>query len=666
MKYRAEIDGLRAVAVVPVILFHAGFGFFSGGFVGVDVFFVISGYLITSIIYQEIEAGNFSIARFYERRARRILPALFVVVLACIPFAWIWMLPGEFKSFCHSLVGVATFTSNILFWRESGYFADASELKPLLHTWSLAVEEQYYILFPPLLLLLHHLRRFWLYAAFVVGTLASLIYAQYMSIAAPDANFFLLPTRAWELGIGVLTAFCLREPDPVWSRVWREAAGIAGLGLIVFAILVYDESTPFPSVWALVPVLGTALVILAADRDTLVGKMLGTPLLVGIGLISYSAYLWHQPLFAFARIRLYENVPVSVYGALIAATFTLAWLSWRYIETPVRRYIFRSHSKTLTLAAVSCTLLAILGLAGWAGKGLPFRIPEAVVRMADGKNSISPVRAKCHAGPGNLIVPEMACLLGDGNGTPVFVWGDSHGVELSWQLANALRPWHIPVKELTGSQCLPSRGILSNREHHCVAYNDLVFDYLTQRAPHSIVVLTARWPLYFNGTGINTGEGCAELATSGARFPSEWRGGDDASRINALGAKVRETIAELLKAGHRVVLVHGIPEPGCNVPNRLARTVLFDQTQTRPLFSVPQAPVEQRAKVVDTQLAVVGDSILHVYPASLFCTGEGRCLTETRKGPLYFDSNHPSLIGSKMIADAITATMSAHGWLPSQ
>lgn len=664
MKYRAEIDGLRALAVVPVILFHAGFGLFSGGFVGVDVFFVISGYLITSIILQEVDKGNFSLLLFYERRARRILPALFVVVLACIPFAWLWMLPGEFKSFGLSLAGVATFTSNILFWRESGYFADPSELKPLLHTWSLAVEEQYYILFPPLLLLLYRLRRAWLYASVAIGTLASLALAQHMSVSAPDANFFMLPTRAWELGIGVLVAFCLREPAPVWLRSWRETAGFTGLGMIVFAILVFDEATSFPSIWALVPVLGTALVILAADRDTLAGKALGAPLLVGIGLVSYSAYLWHQPLFAFAKIRLYENVPEAVYGVLIAASFALAWLTWRYIETPARRTA--SPLKwVLIFAATACLSLALLGVVFERGE-LPSRIPPEVSEMQAYKSSVSPVRTKCHARANSPILPSDACVLGAQSAVaPVYVWGDSHGVELAWQLASTLRSDNVPVMQLTSTQCLPAIGIQSDREHHCAAHNERVFTFLTAEAPRSIVVLMARWPLYFNGSRVVTNEGCSESGAPGPRFPAGWRGGTEEARIAALGKKVRETIVTLLESGQRVVLVHGVPEPGCNVPSLLARRALFGEKDDA-LFSIAHAAVAARSKKVDMQLTVESDNVLHVYPESMFCdeaTVIGRCLAETTEGSLYFDNNHPSLIGAKMIADAVGKSLHEHNWL---
>ena len=211
MKYRAEIDGLRALAVLPVILFHAGFELFGGGFIGVDVFFVISGYLITTIIISEMGEGKFSIVNFYERRARRILPALFFVMAVCIPFAWMWLSPFDLRNFGQSLVAVSTFSSNILFWLESGYFDTASELKPLLHTWSLAVEEQYYIIFPLFLIATWQFGHIWILALLSLIFLVSLGIAQWSAVNAPSAAFYLLPARGWELLIGVFAAFYLKH-----------------------------------------------------------------------------------------------------------------------------------------------------------------------------------------------------------------------------------------------------------------------------------------------------------------------------------------------------------------------------------------------------------------------------------------------------------------------
>ena len=333
MEYRREIDGLRALAVIPVVFFHAGFQTFSGGFVGVDVFFVISGYLITSIILAEKQAGTFTLINFYERRARRLLPALFVVMFACLPFAWFWLLPGDMQIFSQSLVAVSVFSSNILFWLTSGYFETAAELKPLLHTWSLAVEEQYYLLFPIFILLAWRFGKRWILTILVVVAIVSLLLAQWGSENKPTFTFFMLLTRGWEILAGTFVAFYFDKKNrmPV-SQSLSQSLSAFGLLLICVAIFLFDKNTPFPSVYTLVPVVGTALIILFANPQTLVGKLLGRNIFVGVGLISYSAYLWHQPLLAFARHRSIEDLNSFFLVVLCVAAFALAYFSWRYVE----------------------------------------------------------------------------------------------------------------------------------------------------------------------------------------------------------------------------------------------------------------------------------------------------------------------------------------------
>lgn len=376
MQYRPEIDGLRTVAVLPVILFHAGVTQMSGGYVGVDVFFVISGFLITGILARELDAGHFSLLGFYERRARRILPALFLVLLATAIAGAFVMLPYELATLGRGIVAVLLFVSNVLFWRESGYFAAASELNPLLHTWSLAVEEQYYILFPLLLWACWRWFPRGVIPLVILASLGSLILAEYLSARMPSANFYLLPTRAWELLAGSLTAlYLLRRNTP---QGWlAEILGLAGIAAIVFAILVYDAATPFPSLWAVVPVLGTVAVILAASPATVVGKLLGTAPFVGIGLISYSAYLWHQPLFAFARLLHPDQHPSqSVMLALAGAALVLAWLSWRFIERPFRQKGSFSRKRIFALSGLSSAALAGIGTFAILSNGAPQRFPE--------------------------------------------------------------------------------------------------------------------------------------------------------------------------------------------------------------------------------------------------------------------------------------------------
>jgi peptidoglycan/LPS O-acetylase OafA/YrhL len=370
MKYRAEIDGLRALAVLPVILFHAGFEIFSGGFVGVDVFFVISGYLITTILIEDIENKRFSIVNFYERRARRILPALFFVMLVCIPFAWMWMMPGQMKDFSQSLIAVSLFVSNILFWRESDYFSAAAEEKPLLHTWSLAVGEQYYVLFPIFLILAWRFgknRVFWM---IVVMAAISLLLSEWGWRNKATANFYLAPTRAWELLAGSIAAFIVQKRGVQKNNF----LALLGLAAIIFSVFAYDESTPFPSVYALVPVLGVVLLVLYAGKETLAARLLSTKIFVGIGLISYSAYLWHQPLLAFARIKSVDEPSPLILGMLVFGTLLLAYLSWKFVEAPFRDKLKIAKTKIFIFSLSGLLVFILFGYVGHIKQGFGNRI----------------------------------------------------------------------------------------------------------------------------------------------------------------------------------------------------------------------------------------------------------------------------------------------------
>lgn len=370
MKYRPEIDGLRALAVLPVILFHSGFEWFSGGFVGVDIFFVISGYLITLILIEDIDNKRFSIASFYERRARRILPALFFVMIMCIPFAWMWMLPDALENFGQSLVSTSLFSNNFLLMQTAGYWDLASEYKPLLHTWSLAVEEQYYILFPIFLIFAWHLGRnkvFWLVLFIAV---ISFIFAEYGWRKGSYSHFYNPISRVWELLAGSIAAFIIFQKK-IYSN---NGLALIGLIAILFSIFRFDEKMPFPSTLTLVPVLGSVLIIVFSDYRTFTAKILSTRALVSIGLISYSLYLWHQPILAFARI--YKQDSYSAVDAVVffMLSILLSFLTWKYVETPFREKSFLSSYKVFSIAAFMMLFLISTGLYFHVSNGVPSRV----------------------------------------------------------------------------------------------------------------------------------------------------------------------------------------------------------------------------------------------------------------------------------------------------
>lgn len=379
MNYRREIDGLRALAVIPVILFHAGIQSFSGGFIGVDVFFVVSGYLITSILIAEMGENRFSLIRFYERRARRILPALFFVLLCCLPFAWFLMLPSAMKAFSESMIAVPLFSSNFLFWNESGYFDSTSTLKPLLHTWSLAVEEQYYLFFPLFLMAFWKLGKSKLLGILIAVLMSSLFIAYWGVVNKPNAAFYLLPFRTWELLIGACAGFYLHGKAQLHqmqsNSFLSQLLGLLGITLIVYPIFTLSDHSNSFRLYALAPTIGAALIILFATANTLAGKLLGAKSLVGIGLISYSAYLWHQPIFAFARHASDLEPSQTTFIGLSVITLLLAWASWKFVETPFRDKHNFNQKKIFTLSIIGSLAVMLIGFAGMQSQGYLSRYP---------------------------------------------------------------------------------------------------------------------------------------------------------------------------------------------------------------------------------------------------------------------------------------------------
>lgn len=495
MNYRREIDGLRALAVLPVILFHAGFETFSGGFVGVDVFFVISGYLITTIILAELEQDKFSIINFYERRARRILPALFFVMLVCILFAWLWLLPSDMKDFSQSLIAVSVFSSNILFLRESGYFDTVAELKPLLHTWSLAVEEQYYVLFPLFLMLFWKLGKRWILVTLGLVFVSSLAVAQWGAYAKPAAVFYLLPTRGWELLIGAFAAFYLSQVDrKEFGKGLSELGGWVGVALILYAVFAYSKSTPFPGFYALVPTLGTVLIILFATQKTTVGKFVGNKVFVGIGLISYSAYLWHQPLFAFARHQSPAEPSRSIFFVLSVSALFLAFLSWKYVESPFRSRIKVSRKCIFYFGLTGSVLFITFGMVGVYKNGFESRLNEQQRELLSfNAYDYSEIyrQGECFLNPEQSHTEFKKFCFSESSSDSMLVWGDSHAAALSY----GLRKNFTNISQYTASGCPPILGVAVSWRPMCEGINKFVSEEISDKKPKTII-LHANWIAY--------------------------------------------------------------------------------------------------------------------------------------------------------------------------
>ncbi|HMD32221.1 MAG TPA: acyltransferase, partial [Candidatus Acidoferrales bacterium] len=385
MRYRADIDGLRAVAVLSVLGFHLRIGMFRGGFVGVDIFFVISGYLIGSIILHDLAAGRFSFGRFYERRVRRIIPALLAALAVTAVLAYVYFLPGELVAFAKSLLAAVLSASNFYFWTQSSYFSAPAEMKPLLHTWSLGVEEQFYVCLPIFLFLAHRYFPRRLRLSVVLVALASFVLSAVGAFRAPASTFYLLHTRAWELLVGVLIA--LEVFPEISSPLARNLAAGGGLALISASVLRYSPALPFPGIAALAPCAGAALVILSGRTGTsAVGRLLSLRPVVFVGLISYSLYLWHWPIIVFQGMESVTASGLSARAAKlisIAVSFAVATLSWKFVEMPFRQSGVRlSRPALFKLASTAAALVAAIGLATILSGGMPSRYPSNAIRVA--------------------------------------------------------------------------------------------------------------------------------------------------------------------------------------------------------------------------------------------------------------------------------------------
>ena len=597
MKYRAEIDGLRALAVVPVILFHAGFELFSGGFVGVDVFFVISGYLITTILIEDLEHKRFSLVNFYERRARRILPALFFVMFVCIPFAWMWMLPSQLKDFSQSLVAVSLFASNILFWRESGYFDAAAEEKPLLHTWSLAVEEQYYVLFPIFLFLAWRYgknRVFWM---IVVMASISLLLSEWGWRNQATANFYLAPTRAWELFAGSIAAFIVQKNGVQKNNF----LALLGLAAIIFSIFSYDESTPFPSVYALVPVLGVVLLVLYADKETIAAKLLSTKGFVGMGLISYSAYLWHQPLFAFARIQSLSELSITLMAILVVASFLLSYLSWKYVETPFRNKKNISRNNIFFVSALGVSLFATLGFIGHKENGFQNRLEnyqQEILQWENYPREITYREGDCFLRPEqNYTQFNSECTIASSN---TLIWGDSHSAALAsgWRVGR-------DVHQLTSSGCPPIIKTDFPSRPHCAEINRYIMEVVNENK-YETVILHSNWKMYSEEQLDN----------------------------------ILLTIQELHNNGVKnIVLIGGVPQYSPSLPSRL----LLERTQLGAIAFIEESQSNVVSYDEKLQALVNGMNVNFVSALGQFCSKD-RCRVTTKfKGetiPMAWDYGH--------------------------
>lgn len=660
--YRHEVDGLRAVAVLVVMLFHAGFAPFAGGFVGVDVFFVISGFLITGIIVDDLRAGRFSFRAFYLRRARRILPALFVVLAACLPFAFLWMPPVQLQDFGTSLVSTVLAWSNLHFAGQIGYFAPDADLQPLLHSWSLSVEEQFYLGFPLLLWLVY---RWWPRAVWPVVAglaLASLAYAEWALSQDAGRAFFLLPPRIWELATGALAALAMRR----WAIPASDLGGAAGLLLIAGSVVVLDRDSAFPGVAALAPVIGTALVLVFARAGTWSGRLLSLRPMVAVGLISYSAYLWHQPLLAFARLRSLDHPGPLLLGAMLGLALILAAITWHLVEEPFRRRrIAPSGRAVVALAGTAAVALVAVGLTVRQGQGWDGRFSPAVLAVLAADRDKGADDCYFYEDRFPDAHPVDQCRHPDSRGkVRVLLLGDSHGAALSQELGAALRAADIGYYDMAYSGCVPLRGFRrfdKDLRHRCADFVEGVMTY-AESAGIEVVALTGRFPLYLTGRYYDNGEGGVEdegftAADLADRTDSAWDApGREARVLAAYESRLREIASRF-----SLVLVHPIPETGWHVPDRAFRALLFNGdggslTTSYDRYRDRVAPV---AALFDRLVATLPNVYAARVQDALCDAATGRCRNADAEGVFYYDNDHPTNAGARRMAPVIVAALQA-------
>ncbi len=655
LKYRADVDGLRAIAILPVVLYHFGVPGFSGGYVGVDVFFVISGFLITSLIYGEVTAGDFSLVRFYDRRIRRIFPALFAVLFATFLLAAVTLFPGALADFATSVAATAGFVSNFQFWSESGYFDVAADRKPLLHTWSLAVEEQFYFLFPPLMMFIGRFLKGRFGAVLTAVFVASFALSAVGVFAEPSFTFYLLPARTWELLLGSLIAVgTLKAPG---NAALAGTMSLVGIIMIAAAVATFTSATVFPGAAALLPCVGAALIIVAGQTTApAVNRLLSRTPFVFIGKISYSLYLWHWPLLVFAKHQLARSPTAVEATLLMLLSGMLSVMSWRFIEAP-----FRGAGAVLTrprlFAAAGAAIAAALVVGASINllNGVPQRFDEETLALlAPGQEFAD---WQCPEATEQTPAGPVCAIAGGGTGgtggrPPSFLmWGDSHARALLPAVTLAAQRFDRSGLVSIMNACPPLWGVnrSDSRDNRCRRHNDAVMEYvLTTEIP--MVILVARWSINTEGTRYGEEQGRDVFLVD-----------DDTDDLSFAENRLvfargfARTISRLRAAGRRVVVVGPVPEIGRDVPETLAR---YHHRGIGQEFGPTLADFEARNGFVLDLFTRHTRDVELVYPHHVLCR-QSPCSVLRGGKPLYADDDHLSRFGAGTISGLFDGVFAA-------
>ena len=634
VRYRPDVDGLRAISVLSVILFHAAVPGFAGGYVGVDVFFVISGYLITQVLMASPERGlGERLREFYVRRCRRILPALLAMLLVTVPVAWWLFLPGDLARFGTLLGATSVFAGNFVAWRTGGYFELQNPFNPLAHLWSLAVEEQFYIVFPLVLFASGQARsgrRLTLIAGCALASFALCVWASYTH---PDASFFLAPTRAWELLLGSLVA--LGVGRSLSTHPLRDAVAGAALLALLACVIGYNGHLPYPGLYALVPCASAALLIAAgAGGGSCVGRWLSTPALVFVGVISYSLYLWHLPILAFAEYYNISPLEPRHVGALLASIFVLAAATWRYLEAPIRgRNMLASDARFLASASAATLAVASMGVLFWQTGGLPAGLDVADAKLLGAQNDrLRADAVACSRRTLRDVARGSLCTFGPSGATAdVLVWGDSHAIALLPAYERIAAARNVRVHAAVLSACRPLLGNDKLEREICNGYNEAVVDAIAKIDP-ALVILNAYW------------------AYSGAQLTA-LREGSAAFDIQAFEAALDETL-KTIGTRRKICVIGDVPTLKYRMPSAyvMARKRGIDPNS----IAVSSTEAQRQLGAVDAYFEQLGRrQLAFVDLKAPLCEGSTCALVDADGQSLYRDDNHLSVAGAEFVRSSL-------------
>lgn len=653
--YRPDIDGLRAIAILPVVLFHAFPTSLRGGFVGVDIFFVISGFLISSIVFKGVQQGRFSFSSFYMHRARRIFPALVLVLAATFGYGWFALLPDEFARLGLHMAAGAGFVQNLVLWREAGYFDAASELKPLLHLWSLAIEEQFYLLYPLLIWLASRARVNLLLLLALLGA-ASFGMNVRGVVADPVGGFFLPHMRFWELLAGGVVAWIhVRGQSSAVAdeRWWRALSphGLSWLGLLLISVSVFGlhRGLHFPGGQAVLPVAGAVALILAGPHGWVNRVVLSNRWLVFIGLISYPLYLWHWPLLSFAHLVEGRSPGPEVRGALMALALVLAWLTYVLVERPIR---FGGHRRVWAWALAGALLVVGgVGAFTYGQAGVPSRAVAKRVEAYTGSVVRTSREKECFEIPYAYKRAEgWNCLLGDSGRPPgIMVYGDSHALSMIPVLDQYGKDVQVGIAFAGTSGCPPLLGIQSLRGeanmalHNCQKLNDRVFDFVREQGIRR-VLLISRWTYYTGGE-----------TRPDQRNPISMDVRRDDSLAFARESFIfglRKTVEAYRRIGVKVYLMSDVPQQEVGPIAALKLSGLDvnrvnEHAVSRQQHDKDQAWVRQRL----AEMKALGATVLDF--DDIVCEPGGVCPLAAGGRSLYFDSDHLSVQGAMALYEGV-------------